>query len=146
MNSRELIEAVKQHTGVATDYGIAKLLDTQPTTVTNWVRRQTAMSDDYVVRCAEILGRDPVLLLALIRAEQASGPSKNVWEKLAASLTAGAFCLIVAHEKHVEKPHNSYAYYVKRRRRPRFPLKFRPTAPLRVAIRGGLTWGENLTM
>lgn len=133
MNSRELIVALKKHTGVETDYGIAKMLDTQPTTVTNWVRRQTAMSDEYVVRCAELMGVDPAWLLASIRAEQCSGKAKTVWKRLAASLAAGAFCFIVAHDNRADMPHGSSAYYVKSRRRRSLPLKFAQLAPLRLA-------------
>lgn len=91
MNTRELIAAVKTAQGAGTDYRVAQLLDTQPTTVTNWAKGRNVISDEYAIRAARLANLDPAYVLVSIAAERAAGEAKGILERLAAALV----CMLV---------------------------------------------------
>jgi hypothetical protein len=91
MNTKELIAAVKKAQGAGTDYRVAQLLDTQPTTVTNWAKGRNVISDEYAIRAARLANLDPAYVLVSIAAERAAGEAKGILERLAAALV----CMLV---------------------------------------------------
>lgn len=79
-NSIELLKACKQALGVETDYKLAKALDVHRSLVSAYMAG-TRIPDVYAAfRIAEILGRDPVEIIAQIEAERAkSEKRKGYW-------------------------------------------------------------------
>ena len=146
MNTAELIAAAKAAQGVTTDYAMAKLLDTQPVTVANWVKGRNLISDKYAIRAAELAGLDAAKVLVWLAAERAEGEARRLLQKLAASLvvllvavvvwspstTWAAFHEIAWKQEVVPKT----AYYVKRLIRELFRLKARVCMSLQAAILG----------
>jgi hypothetical protein len=144
MNTAELIAAAKAAQGVTTDYAMAKLLDTQPVTVANWVKGRNLISDKYAIRAAELAGLDAAKVLVWLAAERAEGEARRLLQKLAASLvvllvavvvwspstTWAAFHEIAWKQEVVPKT----AYYVKRALRALFRLKERVCMSLQGAI------------
>jgi plasmid maintenance system antidote protein VapI len=82
--SVELLDEIREKKGIESDYGVAKLLDVKPQTVSNYRHGRTQLSDEMVVRVARILGRPPAPLLAQVAAERAKSPEvAKIWRDIA---------------------------------------------------------------
>ena len=80
----DLMDAVKEAKGIESDYGLAKLLAVEPTTVSNYRRGRSQASDEIVLKMAAMIGRAPAPILAQIAAERASSPEvAKVWRDAA---------------------------------------------------------------
>lgn len=88
--SGSLLDALKEKTGMPSDYALARdIFHITPVSLLHM--RQRGLSDDRAVQVAEILGLDPGAVLAGVHAERAKSPAvRKAWEKLARSLRAGA--------------------------------------------------------
>lgn len=144
MNTAELIAAAKAAQGVITDYGMAKLLDTQPVTVSNWVKGRNLISDKYAIRAAELAGLDPGKVLVWLAAERAEGEARRLLERVAATLVVLVMAVAVWFPSPARADFQKLdwkqelvpktAYYVKRALRALFRLKERVCMSLQGAI------------
>lgn len=96
MNSNELLNALKAHTGVPSDYALAQqVLKVDQTTLTAMRRR--GLSEERALQIATMLGIDPGEVLPAIRAERAGDPAvKKVWEKIAKTMRSAAAAILIA--------------------------------------------------
>ena len=82
--SSELIDAVKDAKGIASDYAVAKRLGLKPQTISNYRKGRTQMSEETAVAVAAMLGRAPGMVLVQLAAERARTPDvAKVWKDLA---------------------------------------------------------------
>lgn len=95
MNSNELLDALKKHSDVPSDYALAKrVLKVDVTAIRNM--RERGLSEDRALQIATLLGMDPGEVLATIRAERADDPAvKKVWEKVAKTIRSAAAAVLV---------------------------------------------------
>lgn len=95
MNSNELLDALKKHNGLTSDYALAReVLKVDQTTLTAMRRR--GLSEERALQIATLLGMDPGEVLATIRAERADDPAvKKVWEKVAKTIRSAAAAVLV---------------------------------------------------
>jgi len=56
--------------GISSDYGLAKLFDVLPQTISHYRHGRTQMGDLMAVRAARMLGHPPAPLLAKLAAER----------------------------------------------------------------------------
>ena len=91
-----LVRALKDCTGIESDYGIAKHLGITKQTLSNYRAGTTAMSPEIALRVAAELRLDPGYVLACLSAERAKRTDeKRVWERVARRM-AQAACLCLA--------------------------------------------------
>lgn len=84
----QILDAIAEKHGGATDYRLSKLLGTSPSAVNNWRKGRTALSADYALKAAALLDWEPAYVLACMeheRAEklEATDEIKATWEKIA---------------------------------------------------------------
>lgn len=102
MDSNELLDALKAHTGAATDNALARqILKVDPTSLK--AMRKRGVSDERALQIAAMLEIDPGAVLAAVHAERAKDPAvKEVWESLVKTLASraaaalGAFGMLVS--------------------------------------------------
>lgn len=95
MNSNELLDALKKHNGLTSDYALAReVLKVDQTTLTAMRRR--GLSEERALQIATLLGMDPGEVLPSIRAERADDPDvKKIWEKIAKTMRSAAAAVLV---------------------------------------------------
>jgi len=80
----ELMDAVKEAKGIKSDYRLAKLLDVEPTTISNYRKGRSQASDEIALKLAGMCDRAPAPILAQIASERASSPDvAKVWRDAA---------------------------------------------------------------
>ncbi len=80
--SQDLLDRLLRETDADTDYQIAKMLDVKPTTVYRWRKGKGAMDDAALVQVAEILGENPMNLIATVQYSRARTDREfKVWGK-----------------------------------------------------------------
>lgn len=77
MNTMELLEAVKVRRGIASDYALAKALGVSQPTVASYRAGNSRISDDVALTVAEILGMNPLIVIAAANAERAKTPEQR---------------------------------------------------------------------
>jgi hypothetical protein len=84
MTTVEILEALRTHLGNVTDYRVGKLIGVPQQTVSQW-RHGQVMSDNWAVKCADILKVPRAYLLACVNAERAKDQSdtSGVWRQIA---------------------------------------------------------------
>jgi hypothetical protein len=99
----QLLDAISEKHGGATDYRIAKLLGTSTSAVTSWRKGRAAFSLDYAHKVAELLSWDPAYVVACVEWERAEKDArlertdeiKATWEKIAQRFKPAAAILAV---------------------------------------------------
>ena len=82
-NTIEFLNAVKAKTGAASDYALAKELNTSKQVISNYTSKNRPMSDDIALKVASILDLDPYIVLAAVHAEHAKTQAeKSAWTAL----------------------------------------------------------------
>ncbi len=71
MRTAEYISEAKRRTGISSDYALAKRLGTGSTTVASWTSGRSVPDARFAFKLAELLGEDPVPVLANIEIERA---------------------------------------------------------------------------
>lgn len=99
MNTLDYVERVKLKTGIASDYGIAKLLGATRQTASGWRTGRSQLSALNCFKVAEVLGLDPAQVVADIereRAEQAGNEAQAVaWRGWVEKLGGVAAALVL---------------------------------------------------
>jgi len=95
MNSNELLDALKAHAGVPSDYALAKkILKVDVTAIRNM--RERGLSEERALQIATLLGLEPGPVLAAIHAERSKDPAvRKVWEKIAKTMRSAAAAVLV---------------------------------------------------
>lgn len=97
LTTRELLAAAKAHSGIPSNYRLARVLDVPETTVQRWNTGRSRPDDEWCAKLAELAGLDAGEVVASIRAERASDPQmRELWQSIADRLhAAGASALAV---------------------------------------------------
>lgn len=95
MNSNELLDALKKHSDVPSDYALAKrVLKVDVTAIRDM--RERGLSEERALQIATLLGIDPSEVLPSIRAERADDPDvKKIWEKIAKTMRSAASGVLI---------------------------------------------------
>lgn len=95
MDSNQLLDALKAHTGAASDNALArKVLKVDPTAVRDM--RERGLSDAKAVQIATLLHLNPGEVLAAVHAERAKDPEvRKAWERLVKTVRSAAAGLFV---------------------------------------------------
>lgn len=96
MNSNELLDALKAHTGKPSDYALAReVLKVDQNSLKEM--RVRGLSDARAIQIANTLGLNVGEVLASIHAERSKDPKvRRVWAKIALTLRSAAAMLVVA--------------------------------------------------
>lgn len=95
MNTKQLIERIKERQHVKSDYAVANLMDVMPPVVHMWTHGKRVMSDEHLPRAAELAEIPLAQLACLIAAERSSKPAvKKAFKEAAAALAAFAIVTI----------------------------------------------------
>jgi len=138
-STKQFLNAVKAKTGAASDYALAKELDTSKQNISNYLGKDRPMSDDIALKVASILEIDPYIVLAAVHAEHAKTEAeKSAWNTLFERLGGVAASVVIAttlfgHSAPVKASEqvvsHKNVYYVKSRKRKKPPFN-----PLKVMI------------
>jgi hypothetical protein len=83
LTTAKLLAALKKANGNCSDYRVAKILKVTTATVSRWNCNLGPMSEETAKKAAELLGFDPVYVVACIHAEQQKGKDiYPVWKDL----------------------------------------------------------------
>ena len=90
MNTLEFLQAVKTRLNIESDYALAARLGITRSAVSNFTRGKGVMGDDVALTVAQILGINPLVVIAQANAERAPTPEQKarwmgVVEKFSAS-------------------------------------------------------------
>jgi len=77
MNTIEYLRAVKSRLGINSDYALAKSLGVTRSAVSKLQKGDVAFSDDVALTVAEILGVEPIAVIAAANAERAKTPEQK---------------------------------------------------------------------
>jgi len=86
--TQEVAAALCEREKISTDYGLAKFLGLEPTTVSAWRRGHRVMSDEHAATIAPLIGEDPAWLALCLAVERVK--SDDLAEKMKGVLLAGA--------------------------------------------------------
>jgi transcriptional regulator with XRE-family HTH domain len=134
MNSAKYLDALKAHLNLSSDYQLAKALGCVQSRLSGYRNDSRTFDDAMAARVAELLGIDPLRVLADMAAERSKNPEvKALWQKIAtaaASVLAAVLVggLAVAPQsaqasttvhKHSSDAPRLYIMSSRKRRRPR---------------------------
>ena len=95
MNTRQLMERIKERQNVKSDYALANLMDVMPPVVHMWTHGKRVISDEHLPRAAELAQVPLAQLACLIAAERSSKPAvKRAFKEAAAALAAFAIVAV----------------------------------------------------
>jgi hypothetical protein len=95
MNTKQLIERIKERQNVKSDYAVANLMDVMPPVVHMWTHGKRVMSDEHLPRAAELALIPLAQLACLIAAERSSKPAvKRAFKEAAAAVASFAIVAI----------------------------------------------------
>jgi hypothetical protein len=84
----DLMDAVKEAAGIKSDYALSKLLDLEPSGISNYRHGRSQASDEIAFKMAGLLKRAPAPILAQLAADRASSPElAKVWREAAKVLS-----------------------------------------------------------
>ena len=85
--STDLLDEVRKARSISSDYAMAKYLDVQPQTISNYRHGRSQMSDEIAVAMAALIDRAPAPILAQLASERAKSPEvAKVWRDAAKAL------------------------------------------------------------
>jgi predicted transcriptional regulator len=86
MKAALYLHAMKLHTGISSDNGIAKLLGLSRTYIGNVKMEEAGFGNETALKIAEILGVHPAKVLADLSIDRAHSPEERlVWREIANS-------------------------------------------------------------
>lgn len=89
MRTDELLNAVKIKLELRRDADLARTLETSTARIAQWRTGKSAPDDQACFQIADILGVDPAAVIALVKAERETEPSKAAfWRKQTARYAA----------------------------------------------------------
>jgi transcriptional regulator with XRE-family HTH domain len=93
MNTLEYLSACKKKLGIESDYALAKALRITQSTISGYRAGRSRIDDDVALSIAEILGVNPLQVIADANAERAKTPEMrarwiNVMEKFSTSFNS----------------------------------------------------------
>jgi hypothetical protein len=95
MKTQEYLDAVKAKLELPSDYALAKRLEVTSSAISAFRVGKAHLGDDTALKVAEILGRDPIEVIAAAHAERAKNPEvQQVWEQLLEKISKGFEVLI----------------------------------------------------
>lgn len=74
MNTLEYLAATKKALGIESDYALAKALKITQSTISGYRAGRSRIDDDVALTIAEILGVNPIIVIADANAERAKTP------------------------------------------------------------------------
>lgn len=77
MNTLDYLAACKRRLGIESDYALAKALGVTQAAVSSYRREKSAINDDVALTVAEILGVNPMGVIAAANAERAKTPEQK---------------------------------------------------------------------
>lgn len=101
MNTLEILDAVKKSHGLSTDTELANLLECSTAQISQYRTKKRTMDDYTASRVADLLGLDPMALIAQANAEREKNEEKREYWKRKAEcfLSRGAYacsCAVIA--------------------------------------------------
>jgi plasmid maintenance system antidote protein VapI len=75
--SIEFLKEAKEKLGCESDYALAKALKTSHANISNYVNGKTLMDDYHCIRVAQVLGIDPMKIIAAAQEEREKNPEKQ---------------------------------------------------------------------
>ncbi len=109
----ELLNAVKKHQRVSSDYAVSKLLDISRARMSRYVNEHDEMVDeDLIIKAAELAGRDPLTALVQMYAGRTKSiPARKYWNKLQhlINTAGGATAVTLLALSATLAPHPSHA-------------------------------------
>ncbi len=89
MKTSEMLDAVKIKLELKSDYALAKRLETSTSRIGHWRTGNRTPDEQACFQIADILGIDPAAVIALVKAERETEPSKAAfWRKQTARYAA----------------------------------------------------------
>ena len=93
MNTLEYLSAAKKKLGIESDYALAKALKITQSTISSYRAGRSRLDDDVALSISEILGVNPLQVIADANAERAKTPEMRarwigVMEKFSASFNS----------------------------------------------------------
>ncbi len=86
----DFLDSIKKKHGLTSDYQLAKLMDCQPSALSNYRNGRSRLDDNAALKVADLLEIDPVFVFACIHAERAKeAKEKAVWTRMA-TMASGA--------------------------------------------------------
>jgi len=83
MNTLQYLAACKARLGIESDYALAKALGVTQSTVSSYRIGRSRIDNDVALTVAEILGIDPIAVIAAASAERAKTPEQRArWTHL----------------------------------------------------------------
>lgn len=90
LSTRHFLQELKRQRGIRSDYELARILGVSRAGVSKWQNRKSQMDDYRAVLVAQLLGRDPLEVLAWVNCERAKRPAeREFWRSLAVSRSSG---------------------------------------------------------
>jgi plasmid maintenance system antidote protein VapI len=97
MDSRTLLAAVRQRTGITSNGLLALHLGVPEKSVQRWNTLRHAPDDEMAARLAGLAGLDPDAVVAAMHAQRAQdAASRERWSRIASRLSAGAVAAVAA--------------------------------------------------
>lgn len=98
MNTLEFLDEAKAKNGLPSDYALAKALKVSQPTISGYRAGRSRIDDDVALKLANLIGRNPLEVIAVANAERAKTPEmRALWEglvsKVAKSLISSCHAL-----------------------------------------------------
>ncbi|WP_287601057.1 helix-turn-helix domain-containing protein [Thiothrix sp.] len=90
MKTEELLNAAKKTLGIGSDYALAKRLGTSTARIGQWRTGKSTPDEQACFQLADILGIDPAAVIALVKAERETEPTKAAFWRMQAGKYAAA--------------------------------------------------------
>ena len=103
MQTTDYLIAAKAKLGIESDYALAMKLGVTRSAVSRFQLRKGVFGDDVALSVAEILGRNPLEVIAAANAERTTDPKmKSKWKAIAEKFSASFLNLLSGAGPHVE--------------------------------------------
>ncbi|ADJ63855.1 phage protein [Herbaspirillum seropedicae SmR1] len=80
MNTLEYLDEAKNRLGLPSDYALAKALKVSQPTISGYRAGRSRIDDDVALKLANLIGRDPLEVIATANIERAKTPEmKALW-------------------------------------------------------------------
>jgi transcriptional regulator with XRE-family HTH domain len=98
MKTIEYLDAAKVRLGITSDYALAKKLGISQPAISNYRSGRSRIDDDVALTIAEILGLNPLQVIAAANAERAKTPEARArWSGLMEKFSASFNTLLSGH-------------------------------------------------
>lgn len=102
MNTLEYLDACKKRLGITSEYALAKALNIGQPALIGYRAGRTTFNDDTALSVAEILGINPLQVIATANAERAKTPEQRArWSGVMEKISASFIDLLSGYRPHV---------------------------------------------